>query len=198
MSAALKHTPATLEDLLAIPEEERFHEIIGGELVRKDMPSFRHGVTQGGLAERLRGPYHRRPGGRYPGGWWFVTETEIQFNEHEIYRPDVAGWRRERLPEMPNEFPVHLRPDWVCEILSPSNAKNDVVLKMRTYHRYQVRYYWLIDPVEETLEVRRWTEQGYLVVQSAAAQKRIAPEPFEVVRLSVRGILEGDEDDDES
>lgn len=197
MSAALKHIPATLEDLLSIPENERFHEIIAGEIVRKAMPSFRHGATQGGLAQRLRGPYHRRPGGRFPGGWWFATETEVRFEDHEIYRPDVAGWRRERMPEMPNDFPVTLRPDWVCEILSPSNSKNDVVRKMRTYQRCQVPHYWLLDPVAETLVVHRWTDQGYLIVQSATGEERIAAEPFEAVRLSVRGILEGDEDDDE-
>ncbi|HRI69367.1 MAG TPA: Uma2 family endonuclease [Polyangium sp.] len=197
MSAAFMHIPATLEDLLAIPENERFHEIICGELVRKAMPSFRHGRSQGGLVGRLGRPYNRRPGGRFPGGWWFVMETEVQFDKHEIYRPDLAGWRRERMPEIPNEFPVSLRPDWVCEILSPSNAKNDVVLKMRTYHRCQVPHYWIIDPISETLQVHRWSDQGYVVVQSASGTERIAAEPFEAVRLSVRGILEGDEDDDD-
>lgn len=197
MSAALKRFPATIDDLLAIPEHERFHEIVGGDLVRKAMPSFRHGRSQAGLLRRVDRPYGRRPGGRFPGGWWFVTETEVLFEDHEIYRPDIAGWRRERMPEMPADFPVVLRPDWVCEILSPSNTKNDVVRKKRTYHRCQVPHYWVIDPVSETLEVHRWTDQGYLIVQSAEGEERIAAEPFEAVRLSVRGILEGDEDDDE-
>src|SRR5690349_9228426 len=100
MSLAVKKTPATIDDLLAIPEDERFHEIIGGELVRKAMPSARHGGAQAGLTGRLSGPYSRRPGGRYPGGWRFMTETEVRFDDSEIYRPDVAGWRRERMPEL--------------------------------------------------------------------------------------------------
>ena len=197
MSLARKIAPATLDDLLAIPEKDRFHEIIGGELVRKAAPSFRHGASQGGLVSRLRRPYHRRPGGRFPGGWWFATETEVRFEDHEIYRPDVAGWRRERLPEMPTEFPVGLRPDWVCEILSPSNTQNDVVRKMRTYQRCGVPHYWPVDPVAETLLVYRWTEKGYLVAQSAQGEERVRAEPFDAVNLSIRGLLEGDEDDDE-
>ncbi|MCC6559223.1 MAG: Uma2 family endonuclease [Polyangiaceae bacterium] len=156
-----------MDDLLAIPENERFHEIIGGELVRKAMPSARHGGAQAGLTARLGGPYNRRPGGRYPGGWRFATETEIVFADDEVYRPDVAGWRRERLPELPDEFPLTVRPAWVCEIISPSNQRHDVVWKMRVYQRFGVPHYWLLDPVEETLVAYRWTESGYLLVQSA-------------------------------
>lgn len=195
MSLAAKTVPATLADLLAIPENERFHEIVGGELVRKAMPSFRHGTAQAGLTGRLGGPYNRRPGGGRPGGWRFATETEIRFEDGEVYRPDVAGWRRERLPELPDEVPVTVRPDWVCEIVSPSNERNDVVKKMRTYQRCGVPHYWLVDPVAETLIVYRWTEGGYLLVQSSQGEETLRAEPFEAVSLSVRGLLEGDDDD---
>ena len=195
MSQALKKAPATLADLLAIPEHERFHEIIGGELVRKAMPSIRHGRSQARLTMRIGGPYDRRPGGRWPGGWLFATETEIQFEDAELYRPDVAGWRRERMPGLPKEFPVTTRPDWVCEILSPSNERNDIIKKMRTYQRCRVPHYWLIDPIAETLIVYRWTEDGYLLVRSAEHEERVRAEPFDAVTLSVRGLLEGDDDD---
>lgn len=195
MALATQKDPATISDLLAIPENERFHEIIGGELVRKALPSMRHGRSQARLTIRIGGPYDRRPGGRFPGGWWFATETEIRFADTEVYRPDLAGWRRERLPELPREFPVTTRPDWVCEILSPSNERNDVVRKMRTYQRSGVPHYWVLDPVAETLIVYRWTEGGYLLVQSAQGEERIAAEPFDAVTLSVHGLLEGDEDE---
>jgi Uma2 family endonuclease len=196
MSVAVKQAPATVADLLAIPEPERFHEIIGGELVRKAMPSPRHGSSQANLTGRLVGPYGRRPGGRSPGGWRFMTETEVLFEEHEVYRPDVTGWRRERMPELPDEFPVTLRPDWVCEILSPSNQRNDIVKKMLTYQRARVPHYWLIEPITEALVVYRWTEAGYLLVQSAQRDERLRAEPFDAVSLSVRGLLEGDEAED--
>jgi Uma2 family endonuclease len=196
MSLAVTKAPATIADLLAIPENERFHEIIGGELVRKAMPSIRHGGAQAGLTIQIGGAYNRRPGGRLPGGWRFATETEIRFEDKEVYRPDVAGWRRDRLPELPDEFPMTVRPDWVCEIVSPSNERNDVVRKMRTYQRSGVPHYWIIDPIAETLIVYRWTEGGFLLVQSAQGEERVRAEPFDAVSLSVRGLLEGNDDEE--
>jgi Uma2 family endonuclease len=197
MSLAGQKAPAGIAELLAIPEHERFHEIIDGELVRKAMASARHGGAQAGLTGRLCGPYNRRPGGRRPGGWRFTTETEIRFEDNQIYRPDAAGWRRERLPELPSDFPVTVRPDWVCEILSPASESNDVVKKMRTYQRCQVPHYWIVDPIAETLIIYRWTEGGYLLVQSAQGTERVSAEPFDAVSLSVHGLLEGDDEDDE-
>ena len=195
MSTALKQAPATIADLLAIPEPERFHEIIDGEVVRKAMPSPRHGRSQARLTMRLGGPYDRKPGGKWPGGWRFLTETEIQFEDSEVYRPDVAGWRRERLPELPAASPLLVRPDWVCEILSPSNERNDVVKKMRAYKRSSVPHYWLLDPIAETLIVYRWTEKGYLLVLAAQEEERINAEPFEATTFSVHGLLDGDDED---
>lgn len=191
----MKKVPATVADLLAIPEPERFHEIIGGELVRKALPTLRHGGSQARLTIRIGGPYDRRPGGRWPGGWRFATETEICFEDHEVYRPDVAGWRRERLPQLPKEFPVSVRPDWVCEILSPSNERNDLIRKMRTYQRCGVPQTWILDPVAETLIVYRWTESGFLLALSAEGEEQFRAEPFDAVTLSVHGLLEGDDDE---
>src|SRR5947207_10100705 len=68
---------AGVEDLLAIPEEVRHHEVIDGQLVEKEAATARHGGVQGRLFRSL-GPYDRRPGGRAPGGWWFATETKVQ------------------------------------------------------------------------------------------------------------------------
>jgi len=193
-SAAPKLRPASIEDLLAIPEAERFHEIIDGELVLKAMPSFRHGAAQMGIADEIVGPYGPRSRGRGPGGWLFASEVEIVFEPSQVYRPDVAGWRRERLPALPAEWPIPVRPDWVCEILSPSNSRNDVIKKMRVYQRCQVPHYWLLDPEQETLSVHRWTAEGYLNVQAAEGRERIRPEPFAEVELSVHGLVEGDDE----
>src|SRR5262245_15482601 len=87
--------PATLEDLFAIPEETRRHEIIDGELVEKGATSGEHGGAQAELLAALGSPFGRRPGGRWPGGWWFATEVEILFPRGDVLRPDVVGWRRE-------------------------------------------------------------------------------------------------------
>ena len=107
---------ATIAELLALPETRRRHEIIDGVMIEKEAASGRHGGAQVRIARRL-GPYDRRTGGRWPGGWWFGTEVEVMFEDAEVYRPDIAGWRRDRLAELPTEVPISVRPDWICEIL---------------------------------------------------------------------------------
>src|SRR5690348_11056051 len=95
---------ATIEDFLAISEERRFHELIDGEIIEKATPSGEHGRVQGRTIGKLGPSFDRRPGGRHPGGWWFATEVEIRFGK-EICRPDIVGWRRERVPEPPRGTP---------------------------------------------------------------------------------------------
>lgn len=194
MSTSASRTPtrATVADLLAIPEDQRYHEIIGGELVRKATPSGEHGGTQAALTGVLFDPFNRRPGGRRPGGWWFLTEVEVELEPGEVYRPDVLGFRRERVPERPTGNPLRVRPDWVCEVLSPTNARHDTVRKMRVYHRCEIPHYWILDPREETLAVHRWTREGYLTALLAERGERVRAEPFGAIELSV-GVLFGDD-----
>ena len=184
-----------MADLLAIPAEARDHEGIDGELVRKEAATVRHGGAQLWLGH-FRSRYHRRPGGRWPGGWWFASEVEVLFEESQVFKPDVAGWRRERMPERPREVPVTVKPDWVCEILSKTNKRNDLIKKKRVYHRHEVPHYWIIDPFEETLSVHRWHADGYLEVLSADRTERVRAEPFTDLELQV-GVLFGDDEDDE-
>src|SRR5262245_41510582 len=179
---------ATIADLLAIPEEHRRHEIIDGVLVEKEAASGRHGGAQVRLSRTL-GPYDRRPGGRWPGGWWFATECEIQLAENHVFRPDVAGWRRERMAVLPSEVAITIRPDWVCEVLS-TNRRNDLIKKKRAYHKHQVGHYWLVDPVEEILTVYRWASDGYVEVLIAERDERVRAEPFDAIVLRV-GVLFG-------
>jgi Uma2 family endonuclease len=185
---------ATLEDLLAIPEDERRHELIEGSIVEKGAATGEHGAAQRKLSAYVD-PFDRRPGGRWPGGWWFATEVDVYFDPANTFRPDVVGWRRERVPERPRGIPIMERPDWVCEILS-TNRRNDNVKKRRVYHRYQVPHYWIIDPEEETLTVHRWMQEGYLGILVAERGERVRAEPFDAILLQV-GVLFGDDEDDE-
>lgn len=189
-----KRPRATVAELLAIPEDERFHELINGEIIEKSATTGEHGLAQAKLASRLDGPFGRRPGGRWPGGWWFATEVEILLGE-DLCRPDLAAWRRERVPERPRGSPVTIRPDWICEILS-TNKRNDLVRKKRIYHRSGIGHYWIVDPDEETLAVNRWHADGYLEILAAERGQRVRAAPFEAIELSV-GVLFGDEDDDD-
>ena len=110
-------------------------------------------------------------------------------------RPDLLGWRRERLPEMPSMVPVEVIPDWICELLSPTNASNDSVTKMRLYHQAGVLHYWLIDPIGQTLQVFRWEKEGYLEILGAERMEKVRAEPFEADETPL-GVFFGDDDEE--
>lgn len=179
---------ARFEQLAAIPEDRRHHEIIDGDLVEKASPSAEHGRTQRKLSTFID-PFDRRPGGPAPGGWWLATEVEILFAVDECYRPDIVGWRRDRVPECPRGTPVAIRPDWIAEVLSVTNSSTDRVRKLNRYHHHQVPHYWILDPVEETLAVFRWTAAGYLLVLAASAEDRVHAEPFDALELVVGEVF---------
>jgi Uma2 family endonuclease len=185
-------TPATLDDLLAIPDERRHHEIIDGELVEKGAATGEHGRAQIALGSTLLHRFDRRPGGRWPGGWWFATEVEIFFADTQIYRPDVVGWSRERAASPPAGTPIELLPDWICEILS-TNRRNDLLLKKRRYHQHKIPHYWIVDPSEQTLAVHRWAPDGYIELLAAERGETVRAEPFDAVDFFV-GVLFGDDE----
>ena len=185
--------PATAEDLVARADSDRL-EIVAGELVEKAAPSPGHSFAEAKLAVAVD-PYNRRPSSRGPGGWWIFTEIHVEYPRGEIYCHDVAGWRRDRLALRPTEWPVRVRPDWVCEIVSPRHERNDLVIKPRTLHGAEVPHYWLVDPEEQLLLVHRWSPDGYTVVQRATAGETIRAEPFDGIELRV-GVLFGHDEDD--
>jgi Uma2 family endonuclease len=183
---------ATLDEFLAIPEERRFHELLVAEIVEKATPSGEHGDAQAGVVGAIRPPYQRKSGQGGPGGWWISTEVEVLLTSGDVARPDVLGWRRDRVPERPTGSPVRVRPEWVCEVVSPSNANVDTVKKLRIYHGAQIPHYWIVDPRDATLTVMRWTDAGYTTVLRAERGESVRPEPFEEIELSV-GTLFGDD-----
>ena len=183
--------PATVQDFLAIPRHERFHEILDGELVRKVMPSGRHALCQRRLGELLGG-YDDGSPRRQPGGWWLMTEVEVMLPWEQPVRPDLAGWRCARMPEVPDEFPLRLQPDWVCEIVSPSDPRRDTVIKYRDYARAGIPYYWLIDLKLRTLTALQLKNEHYLVqaeVQEGSPLQGVAP--FELVELAMEVLFRG-------
>lgn len=186
-----KRGTATTSDLLSIPDNDRYHELIAGEIVPKATPSAEHGTAQRKLGA-LVDPFDRRPGSHWPGGWWLMTEVEVELADHEVYRPDVVGWRRERVTERPRGNPVRIRPDWIGEILSPTNSGNDRVTKLNAYHRFEIPHYWIIDPDDETLSAFRWTAAGYLLIVAARTGDRVRVEPFDAIEIDV-GELFGHE-----
>jgi len=194
MSATAHTLPhVTIEDWLAQPPERRF-ELIDGSLVEKAAPDVTHADSQGAVIGTLRPTFHRRPGGGGPGGWWILPEVDIRLGANG-FRPDVAGWRRERVPVMPTERPVTLRPDWICEVLSASNSGTDTIRKMRRYHQAGVPHYWIVDPATQTLAVYRNDPDGFTQIRVAEKHERVRAEPFDAIELRV-GVLFGDDPDD--
>jgi Uma2 family endonuclease len=184
--------PSTVDDLFAIPEGERHHELIEGVIEPKGAASGRHGAAQFRLAGHIE-PFDRRGGGSAPGGWWLALGVDIIFDTANTFRPDVVGWRRDRVPQQPEAVLIDVRPDWVCEILS-TNRRNDLIKKKRVHHRHQVPHYWILDPDEATLTVYRWTPDAYLEILIAERGEEVRPEPFEAVPLRV-GALFGDDEE---
>ena len=188
-------SPATEADLLALPEEGHGFELVDGEIVEK-RGGFHHSLAHVQIGACL-GSYNRRAGdGDRPGGWWILMEQLVRFESGQTLRPDLSGWRRERLPMPPldDDAVIHVRPDWICEIISSSNAGNDLIKKKRIYHRHGVPHYWIVDPRDQSLSVHRWTADGYTQVLVAGHGERVRAEPFGAVGWLV-GVLFGDDDD---
>ncbi len=133
---------ATYEDLFDLPEHI-VGEIIHGQLITHPRPAPRHIVASSAIGDELVGPFQKGRGG--PGGWWILDEPELHLGL-DILVPDLAGWRRERLPTMPDTAFFTLPPDWICEVLSPGTARTDRADKMPIYAEYGVSFLWLIDP----------------------------------------------------
>ncbi len=186
---------ATEADLLALPDEGRGWELLDGELIRKEGGAH-HGRAQNKLGSRVEPFDRRKSGSDIPGGWWILTEQLVRFGGQTL-RPDLAGWLRERMPKLPKleeDGVLDLRPDWICEIISPKKAVHDLVTKKRIYHQHEVPHYWIIDPRDETLTVHRWSAAGYVQVLLAQRGERVRAEPFGLVELVVAELFE-DEDE---
>jgi Uma2 family endonuclease len=173
--------PATYEDLLAVPEH-LVAEIVDGELVTSPRPGGRHANAASWLGAVLVGPYRQGIGG--PGGWIILDEPELHLGGHVLV-PDLAGWRRERMPAPPEEPFFTVPPDWVCEVLSPRTGVLDRKRKLPIYASEEVGYVWLIEPVLRTLEVYRRSGLQWSLLGTFAEEDRVRAEPFDAVELEL-------------
>jgi len=176
--------PATYQDLLQLPEDAR-GEIVAGEIVVMPAPLPRHSRVQRALSRQIGGPFDDDDGRGGPGGWWILLEVDVQLSVEDVVRPDMSGWRRNRLTDPWDIRPIEVVPDWVCEVISVSNAAHDRVTKRGLYARHGVRHYWIIDPVEGTLEALRLEGTQWLEIGSYDATSLARIEPFEAVELDV-------------
>ena len=116
-----------------------------------------------------------------------LHEPELHLGE-DVLVPDLAGWRRERMPEMPHVAAFELAPDWLCEVLSPSTARLDRGEKLPVYAKAKVGHVWLVDPLQQFLEVLRLDGDTYRILGTHFAEAKVRIEPFDAIELDL-GIL---------
>ena len=137
---------------------------------------------------KMIGPYSRGRGG--PGAWWILDEPELHFvRDAEVAVPDLAGWRRAGMPEMPEkDHRFEIVPDWVCEVLSPSTRSKDREIKMPLYAKRGVRHAWLLDPRVRTLEAFALEGSKWAPVAALGADNTVALVPFEAARFRLEAL----------
>ena len=178
---AFAKKPATYEDLLGVPNT-KIAELINGTLYEFARPRTTHVSATSTLGEILGPPFKRGRGG--PGGWLILDEPELHLGA-DILVPDLAGWRRERMPEMPDAPYLELAPDWVCEVLSPSTAALDRSEKLPIYGARAVKYVWFIDPAIRTLEVLTFDRARWQVEAVFSGEAVVRATPFEAIELTL-------------
>jgi Uma2 family endonuclease len=174
---------ATHEDLVRVPSN-LVAEILNGRRVTHPRPSPRHLRASSMLGSKLGAPFDEGSGG--PGGWWVLDESELHLGA-DVLVPDLAGWRRERLPGLPDAW-FDLAPDWVCEVPSPSTAALDRVEKLPAYAAAGVASAWLIDPLLRTLEAFALHEGKWLLLATCSDNDPIRLAPFEAVSFELGSL----------
>jgi len=177
MSKVLERS-ATYEDLLQV-QDNLVAEIIDGELYASPRPASRHARAASVLGGRIISNFDSGDG---PGGWWILDEPELHLGP-DVLVPDIAGWRRERMPILPDTPAFTLAPDWVCEVVSPSSRRLDRIKKLPLYAREGVAWAWIVDPLDRTLEVFRLVAGRWTLVGTYSEDEVARIEPFEAIEL---------------
>jgi len=176
---------ATYDDVLGAPEGV-IAELIEGTLHTQPRPARRHAIAASVLGDELGPPFRRGRGG--PGGWIFVDEPELHLGANVLV-PDLAGWRKERIGTLAAEPAwFDLAPDWIAEVLSPSTAAKDRVLKMPAYAAAGVSYAWVVDPLLKTLEVFEREGTRWVLAGAFEGTDRARAVPFDAIELEL-GLL---------
>ncbi len=174
---------ATYADLEAAPPH-LVAEIIHGALMTHPRPPPRHAAASSSLGDELSSPFQKGRAG--PGGWVFLVEPELHFGSNVLV-PDIAGWRRERLPS-PDKAYIETAPDWACEVLSPSTEFYDRGAKRDIYALAGVSYLWLINPVAQQLEAFQLTARHWLLQATVVGASEVKIPPFDAAPFSL-GLL---------
>lgn len=175
---------ATYEDVLASPPHV-VAEVIEGTLYQSPRPALPHAAAASAVGEELGPPFKRGRGG--PGGWIILYEPEVHLGA-DIVVPDLGGWRRETLPVLPDDAFLTIAPDWVCEVASPKTRALDRGLKLEVYQRERVKHVWIIEPLDQLLEVLELDGDSYRIIQRASGNAPARLKPFDAIELDVAAL----------
>ena len=172
---------ATYQDVLDAPPD-KVAEVVNGTLYIFDRPAIAHTLAGSTLGRYIGTPFHDGRGG--PGGWWILNEPQLHLGE-DIVVPDIAGWRRERMPTLPDAAYFTLAPDWVCEVLSPSTRKFDLGDKSAVYARAGVGHIWFVDPIARSLEARELRGTKWVNIATLNNDATVSLPPFEAISFNL-------------
>lgn len=177
-------SPATYQDVLNAPSN-MVAELINGALHLQPRPRARHGLASSSLGGELHNPFGRGRGG--PGGWWIIDEPELHLAD-DILVPDLAGWRRDRMPEFPDAAFFDLAPNWVCEILSPGTRQFDLTEKREIFGRAGVAHLWLVDPDARTLEAFELKDAAWVLLTALKDDDPVSVPPFDAIEFPLSAL----------
>ena len=170
--------PATYEDLFGIPDN-LIGEIFDGELITQPRPAPKHARAASAIGAILFNNFDYKPRGD-DGGWWILYEPECHLAS-DIVVPDIAGWRESTMHSLPETAWFGIRPDWVCEVISPATGKYDRGVKREIYAREGVGYYWIVDPIERFVEVFVLQRGSWVLSETGFDQQLVNLVPFEAL-----------------
>ena len=188
----LEKPMSTIEDLMAVPGDSKA-ELIDGEIYMMAPAVARHSSVSGLLTTLLTSHFRNQKGPHEKDAWRIIPEAWTIYDTHNSFVHDIAGYSRKELPILPDLGPIHIRPKWVCEILSRSNAKNDTERKSAVLAQYGVSYYWLVDPRKKTLQVFELEagRKNYKLVCSVRKEDgTVRLLPFQDLELDLQEIFE--------
>lgn len=169
--------PATYQDVLDAPAT-MVAELIEGALHLHPRPAPRHARSRSSLGGKLMSPFDFGDGG--PGGWWILDERELHLRADALV-PDLAGWRRERMPALPETAWFELAPDWVCEILGSGTRTLDLTDKRRLYAAAGVAFLWFVDPLARTLEAFALRDGAWVLIAALKDDEEVRVAPFDAI-----------------
>ena len=175
---------ATYQDVLDAPPH-KVAEVIDGTLHTQPRPAMSHARASSILGMEVGSTYDRGRSG--PGGWWIIDEPELHLGE-DIVVPDLAGWRRETMPDYPDAAFCTLAPDWVCEVLSPSTRRIDLGGKRDIYARERVGHLWFVDPDAKTLEAFELRDGQWLLLATLADDAPVSLPPFDAITFPLEAL----------